>query len=131
MSLCKRHGTHAEPARKAYLPLRYASRAMNHPAQHDHKHSHHKGVRGFSTGHIIKLLLLNCVLFLACGAFAGMIAGDYLLSDPLEFKIIAAFILVPLAIAVVSTMAHVWASKWTSVDSMSERMFGGKPGPDR
>ncbi len=106
---------------------RYAPYSMNHQPQHGHKSGHHKGVRGFSTGHIVKLLLLNCVLFLACGAFAGMIAGDYLLSDPLEFKIVAAFILVPLAVAVVSTIVHVWASRWTSVDSMSERMFGGKP----
>lgn len=77
---------------------------------------------------MLKLLLLNCVLFLACGMFAGAIVGDYIV-DKMQMRVLAAFVLVPLAIAVVSTVIHVRTARWTSVDSMSERMFGGKPGP--
>lgn len=108
---------------------------MSHHAQHgQHGHHSHRPSQGgrsrlYSGGHILKVLLLNSVLFLACGAFAGMIAGDYL-SGPMQFRVIAAFILVPLGIAVVSTVAHLWAHKWTAMDDMSERMFGGKPGPE-
>ncbi len=101
--------------------------------KHGHSSSSHTGKsvkRGFSGSHVMKLLLLNCVLFLACGAFAGAIVGDYI-EDKLQLRVIAAFVLVPLGIAVVSTVLHVRTAQWTSVDSMSERMFGGKPGPGR
>lgn len=99
---------------------------MNHHPSHDRKQSHSKGGHGFSAGHVLKLLLLNCVLFLACGAFAGAIVGDSI-PDKFQLKVIAAFVLVPLAIAVISTFLHLRSHRWTSVDSMSERMFGGKP----
>ncbi|MBL9141078.1 MAG: hypothetical protein JNK53_04365 [Phycisphaerae bacterium] len=107
---------------------------MSHQShEHDRGHSkaHHSGKgggRGFSVGHVLKLLLLNCVLFLACGAFAGAIVGDYI-PDKMQLRVIGAFVLVPLGIAIVSTVVHVYSARWTSVDSMSERMFGGKPGP--
>jgi hypothetical protein len=107
---------------------------MSH-AHHDPRRAkrHHPGTGGgarFSGSHVAKLLLLNCVLFLACGAFAGAIVGDYI-EDKLQMRVLAAFVLVPIGIAIVSTFIHVRASRWTSVDSMSERMFGGRPDQER
>ena len=51
---------------------------------------------------------------------AGMIMLDYLPS-PIEMKVIAALIVVPLVMAVVATVVHVKADRWTSVDDMAER----------
>jgi len=109
-----------------------AAPMTRHSHDRDHKHVQtrpQRGDRRFSAGHVMKLLLLNTVLFLACGAFAGAIVGDYI-EDKLQMRVIAAFVLVPIAIAIVSTAIHVRAGRWTSSDSMSERMFGGKPGGD-
>jgi hypothetical protein len=44
-----------------------------------------------------------------------------------QLRFLAAVGLVPLVLAVVATIAHAWAGKWTSVDHMSERFFGGRP----
>jgi hypothetical protein len=44
-----------------------------------------------------------------------------------QLRFLAAVGLVPLVLAVVATIAHAWAGKWTSVDNMSERFFGGRP----
>lgn len=108
---------------------------MSHdPKDHRRAKRHHSstgsGGTRFSGSHVAKLLLLNCVLFLACGAFAGAIVGDYI-EDKLQLRVLSAFVLIPLGIAVVSTFIHVRASRWTSVDSMSERMFGGRPDQER
>lgn len=70
--------------------------------------------------HGIRLFLLNAVLYGACSAFAGLIVGDYL---PVEAqgRVILAFMVVPLGLALVSTVAHMKAHAWTSVDEMAER----------
>ena len=71
----------------------------------------------------MRLFLLNAVLYVACGAFAGLVAMDYLPS-PIEMKALAAFFGVPLVMAVVSTIVHLKAHRWTSVDDMAERFPG-------
>lgn len=77
-----------------------------------------------STKHIVRLFLLNAVLFGTCSAFAGLIVGDWVPSGQ-QLRVLAAFGLVPLVIAVVATVVHAYAGKWTSADEMSERFFGG------
>ncbi|MFO0783816.1 MAG: hypothetical protein U0636_09045 [Phycisphaerales bacterium] len=98
---------------------------MNHPPQRDHRKRAHQQPAAdarFSASHVMKLLLLNCVLFLACGAFAGLIVGDWI-QDKLQMRVIAAFVLIPLGMAVISTFIHAKSGRWSNVDSMSERMF--------
>jgi len=73
--------------------------------------------------HLFRLFILNAVLYVACGAFAGVIVGDYL-PTPMEMRVLAAFVGVPLIMAVISTAIHAKARRWTSVDDMAER-FGG------
>lgn len=90
------------------------------------RHRSHHGHGGPSSSprsgakHALRLFLLNAVLFVACGAFAGLVAMDYLPS-PIEMKAIAAFFGVPLVMAVVATIVHLKAKRWTSVDDMAER----------
>ena len=73
---------------------------------------------GFKHG--VKLFLLNAVLYGACAAFAGLMVGDYL---PVEAqgRVILAFMVGPLVLAVISTVSHMKAHAWTSVDDMAER----------
>jgi hypothetical protein len=104
---------------------------MNHAPQHHGHHSHAQHghadrPRRMSGSHLLKLFLLNVVLFGACGAFAGLIMGDWVPREG-QLRFLAAVGLVPLVLAVVATIAHAWAGKWTSVDNMSERFFGGRP----
>ena len=104
---------------------------MNHAPEHRGNHSHAQHGHGerprrISGAHLLKLFLLNVVLFGACGAFAGLIVGDWVPREG-QMRFLAAVGLVPLVLAVVATIAHAWAGKWTSVDSMSERFFGGRP----
>jgi hypothetical protein len=70
--------------------------------------------------HALKLFLLNAVLYGACAAFAGLIVGDYLKTAE-QSRVLAAFMLVPLVLAVISTVLHMKAHAWTSVDDMAER----------
>ncbi|MBX3356025.1 MAG: hypothetical protein KF724_10055 [Phycisphaeraceae bacterium] len=95
---------------------------MSHDKDHRSHHGHGGGHAPRRQGgrHGVKLFILNAVLFLACSAFAGMIMLDYLPS-PIEMKVIAALIVVPLVMAVVATVVHVKADRWTSVDDMAER----------
>ncbi len=95
---------------------------------HDRHHAHHgHGGPGAAprsgARHAFRLFLLNAVLYVACGAFAGLIVMDYL-PTPMEMKVLAAFFGVPLLMAVVSTLVHVKARRWTSVDDMAERFPG-------
>lgn len=98
---------------------------MSHDRHHTH-HGHGGGAAHASRRgprHAVRLFLLNAVLYVACGAFAGLVAMDYL-PTPLEMKVLAAFLGVPLAMAVVSTVVHIKADRWTSVDDMAERFPG-------
>lgn len=70
--------------------------------------------------HAFKLFLLNAVLYGACAAFAGVIIGDYLPTEA-QGKVILAFLVGPLVLAVISTIAHMKAHQWTSADDMAER----------
>jgi hypothetical protein len=70
--------------------------------------------------HGVRLFLLNAVLYGACAAFAGLIVGDDL-PVASHGRVIVAFMAVPLALAVVSTVAHMKVHEWTSVDDMAER----------
>lgn len=93
---------------------------------HHQHHSHHghggsPPARRMGGRHALRLFALNAVLYVACGAFAGLIARDYLPS-PIEMKAIAAFFGVPLLMAVISTVVHMKAQRWTSVDDMAERL---------
>ena len=56
----------------------------------------------------------------ACAAFAGVIIGDYLPTEA-QGKVILAFLVGPLVLAVISTIAHMKAHQWTSADDMAER----------
>jgi hypothetical protein len=87
---------------------------------HGHQHGGAPAPRKMGFKHAIRLFLLNAVLYGACAAFAGLIIGDYL---PVEAqgRVILAFMVVPLVIALVSTIAHMKAHRWTSVDDMAER----------
>ena len=105
-----------------------SSSAMNtqHDHKHDHQHAHRSSPRGMSGIHILKLFFLNVVLFGACGAFAGLMMGDWVPEDG-QLRFLGAVAVVPLVIAVIATFVHAHAGKWTSADNMSERLFGGKP----
>jgi predicted membrane-bound mannosyltransferase len=70
--------------------------------------------------HAVRLFLLNAVLYGSCAAFAGLIVGDYLPVEQ-QGRVIVAFGVVPLVVALVSTVAHMRAHRWTSVDDMAER----------
>lgn len=87
---------------------------------HGHQHGGAPAPRKMGFKHAIRLFLLNAVLYGACAAFAGLIVGDYLPVKE-QGRVILAFMAVPLAIAVVSTVAHLKAHQWTSVDDMAER----------
>jgi hypothetical protein len=93
-------------------------------SHHDHGGAKPRSAHGMGSGHVLKLFLLNVVLFGACGAFAGVIMGDWVPSGG-QLRFLAAVGLVPMVIAVVATVVHVKAGRWTSVDTMSERFFGG------
>ena len=80
--------------------------------------------------HAIKLFLLNAVLYGACSAFAGLIVGDAL-QTAAQSRVLAAFMLVPLVLAVISTVLHMKAHAWTSVDDMAERFVHPHQHPDR
>ncbi len=82
---------------------------------------------GFKHG--VKLFLLNAVLYGACAAFAGLMVGDYL---PVEAqgRVILAFMVGPLVLAVISTVSHMKAHAWTSVDDMAERFTHPHQKPD-
>ncbi len=82
-----------------------------------------------SASHILKLFLLNVVLFGACSAFAGLIVGDWVPAGN-QLRVLAAFGLLPLVAAVIATAVHAYAGKWTSADQMSERFLGSSH-PDR
>jgi hypothetical protein len=99
---------------------------QQHDHKHDHQHDHRPPTRGMSGIHVLKLLALNVVLFGACGAFAGMMMGDWV-PEGGQLRFLGAVAFIPLAIAVVATFVHAHAGKWTSADNMSERLFGGKP----
>ena len=60
------------------------------------------------------------MLYGACAAFAGVIIGDYLPTEA-QGKVILAFLVGPLVLAVISTIAHMKAHQWTSADDMAER----------
>ena len=64
--------------------------------------------------------MLNAVLYGACSAFAGLMVGDDLPTGS-QGRVIIAFAVVPLVLAIVSTIAHMKAHRWTSVDDMAER----------
>ena len=70
--------------------------------------------------HGVRLFLLNAVLYGACSAFAGLMIGDDL---PVEAqgRVILAFMVVPVVVALVSTVAHMKTHQWTGVDDMAER----------
>ncbi len=72
--------------------------------------------------HAIRLFLLNAVLYGACSAFAGVIIGDDL-PTAAQGKVILAFLVVPLVLAIISTVAHVKAHQWSNVDDMAERLM--------
>jgi len=78
--------------------------------------------------HGFRLFMLNAVLYGACAAFAGLIVGDDLPTEA-QGKVILAFAVVPLVLAVVSTFAHMKAHRWTSVDDMAERFAHPHQGP--
>jgi hypothetical protein len=69
----------------------------------------------------MRLFILNAILYGACAAFAGVIVGDSL-QTAAQPKVLLAFGVVPLALAIVSTIAHMKAHRWTSVDDMAERL---------
>jgi hypothetical protein len=87
---------------------------------HAHQPSHRPASHGMGMKHALKLFLLNAVLYGACAAFAGVIVGDYL---PVEAqgKVLLAFVVGPFVLAIISTVAHMKAHAWTSVDDMAER----------
>lgn len=97
-----------------------------HDHKHDHQQAHRSSPRGMSAGHLLKLFLMNAVLFGACGAFAGMIMGDWVPAGN-QLRFLSAVALIPLVLALVATILHAKAGNWTSADNMSERFFGGKP----
>lgn len=97
---------------------------------HDqHRHSHHSdhghggmhsAPRRMSSKHAWKLLVLNVVLYGICSAFAGYIMMDYLPTQ-IEMKVLLALVVVPLVVAIVSTVVHMKARTWTDVDDIAER----------
>lgn len=80
--------------------------------------------------HALKLFLLNAVLYGACSAFAGLIIGDAL-STVQQPRLIVAVGVVPLVLAVISTVLHMKAHAWTSVDDMAERFVHPHQHSDR
>jgi len=95
---------------------------MSHERDHRSHHGHGGGHAPprLNGRHGLKLFILNAVLFLACGAFAGLIMKDYL-PTPYEMKVLAALVAVPLVMALIATVVHVKTDRWTSVDDMAER----------
>ncbi|MFO0894948.1 MAG: hypothetical protein U0574_08345 [Phycisphaerales bacterium] len=89
-------------------------------SHHEHEKKDRPAPKRMSAKHGFRLFILNAVLYVACGAFAGLVAMDYLPS-PFEMRVLLAFFAVPLIMAVVSTLIHVMAARWTSVDDMAER----------
>ncbi|MCE9620264.1 MAG: hypothetical protein K8R92_10195 [Planctomycetes bacterium] len=89
---------------------------MTHPSNSHHAPPHNP--RRFR--HAIRLFILNAILYGACSAFAGVIVGDSL-RDTNQMKLLLAFGAVPLVLAVVSTIVHVKANRWTNVDDIAER----------
>lgn len=80
--------------------------------------------------HGFRLFMLNAVLYGACAAFAGLIVGDALPTEA-QGRVILAFAVVPLVIAIISTVAHMKAHRWTSVDDMAERFAHPHQNPPR
>jgi|GEM_PF-729549 len=70
--------------------------------------------------HALRLFVLNAVLYGACAAFAGVMVGDYLPTEA-QGKVILAFLLGPLVLAIISTIAHMKAHQWNNVDDMADR----------
>lgn len=86
----------------------------------NHVHPSTPDRRVASARHGFRLFMLNAVLYGACSAFAGLMVGDYLPTGS-QGRVIIAFAVAPLVLAVVSTIAHMKAHRWTSVDDMAER----------
>jgi hypothetical protein len=78
--------------------------------------------------HGLRLFMLNAVLYGSCAAFAGLIVGDDLPTEA-QGRVILAFAVVPLVLSVISTVAHMKAQRWTSVDDMAERFAHPHQGP--
>jgi hypothetical protein len=99
---------------------------MSHP----HQHSNRPAPRAMGLKHGLKLFLLNAVLYGACAAFAGLMVGDYLVGKD-QGRIIIGFMVGPLVLAVISTISHMKAHAWTSVDDMAERFVHPHQPTDR
>jgi len=104
-------------------PLQVA--IMSHGSDRHGHHGHHDKHAGGSAPrmggrHAGKLFVLNAVLYLACSAFAGLIIKDYLMTA-YTMEILGALVVVPLVMAAISTVVHMKAHRWTSVDDMAER----------
>ena len=72
--------------------------------------------------HAIRLFILNAILYGACAAFIGAIIGDSL-PDNQQLKVVLALFVVPLVLAIISTVLHMKSHTWSSVDDMAERLL--------
>jgi Na+/glutamate symporter len=98
------------------------SEAMSHSQNSEHSKPHVAARKPTPIRHFIRLFILNAILYGACAAFIGAIIGDSL-PNTQQPKVILALFVVPLVLAIISTILHSNSHRWTSVDDMADRLL--------
>ena len=94
----------------------------SHNSEHLHSKPHETTRKTPPFRHAVRLFILNAILYGACAAFIGAIIGDSLPYNQ-QLKVVFALFVVPLVLAIISTVLHLKSHTWTSVDDMAERLL--------